>query len=409
LQFYVFERVPEVLARHMLLLSLATDWELPIRTRAHLWLEVFGNSMVQARTAAYLSRRRLMLIDLLCSGRGPAPLPALLDAYSLLRHRQRDEVESVLKTWAEEVAFDMPLYRDTRVRAHQGARYDSLDNVGDWDYQTVIKPCAGAVHGKQYRAWRAGGIAFEYGDQTYDRPNRTLGSYAEGKARKRGSVMARGFWGDLVVSPFHALGTAAYVPTDAEARAVAALPGAPAAADAAAAPSSTGSSGGSSTRGGKKAPHVANFAASLFDVLNRKYGSEQWRHHAVEVATYNLLAWLTEMETGRAYIMRTDNDIYSGLPPGAGAAAAAAAAAEASGDTSSPPLSPPPPPAEGGIGSAATPPPAAAAEQEGLDSSHATGTTTTTTTSTTTTTTISPRGCGATTLPTSTSGGWMGW
>ena len=302
----MFERTPEQLARHMVLLSIATDWELPIRTRAHLWLEVYGNALVQARTSAYLAQRRVLLADLLCSGRGPAPLPALLDAYSLLRHRHRDEVEGVLKTWAEEVAFDIALYRDTRVRAALGSRYDSLENVADWDYQMVIKPAAGCVHGKQYRAWRASGIAFEYGDQTYDRPNRTLGSYAEARTKKRGSIMARGYWGDTVVSPYHAIGTAAYVPTDAEASAAAA----------AVAPTATVATAASepSQQPPKKGKQPQSHAGCLFDVLNRRYGSEQWRHHSVELATYNLLAWLSEIETGAVYVMGTENDIYSGLP-----------------------------------------------------------------------------------------------
>lgn len=203
----------------MLLLSVATDWELPVRPRAHLWLEIYGNALIQARTAAYISARRTLLQDVLCSARGPAPLPTLLDAYTLLKHRTRDEIDAVFKTWDESISYDITLYRDTRMRAHLGARYDSRDNAADWDYNTCVKAGAGVVHGKQYREWRRSGVAFEYGDARYEAPNRSLGSYAEGKARKRGSILARGFWGDTVVSPYHAVGTSAYIPTDEEASA----------------------------------------------------------------------------------------------------------------------------------------------------------------------------------------------
>lgn len=40
------------------------------------------------------------------------------------------------------------------------------------------------------RGWRLGGIAYEFGDQVYDQPNRTMVSYAEGmmvKGKHRGT------------------------------------------------------------------------------------------------------------------------------------------------------------------------------------------------------------------------------
>lgn len=44
--------------------------------------------------------------------------------------------------------------------------------------QEGIKPVASIVHYKQYRDWRLSGIAFEFGDQTYTQPNRTMSTYA---------------------------------------------------------------------------------------------------------------------------------------------------------------------------------------------------------------------------------------
>jgi hypothetical protein len=42
-------------------------------------------------------------------------------------------------------------------------------------------------------------------------------------------------------------------------------------------------------------------------------GTEQHRHHAVEIALYNMYSILTEIETGTVYRMTKANDIYSGL------------------------------------------------------------------------------------------------
>lgn len=56
-QLYVWESQPEVLARHLLLLQVAQDWELPVRQRANLLLEVFGNCLVQVLLlAVYCSK-----------------------------------------------------------------------------------------------------------------------------------------------------------------------------------------------------------------------------------------------------------------------------------------------------------------------------------------------------------------
>ena len=43
---------------------------------------------------------------------------------------------------------------------------------------------------------------------TYNIPNRTLSSYAKGKKKKSGdSCLVRGYWGDIIVSPFFSFGT----------------------------------------------------------------------------------------------------------------------------------------------------------------------------------------------------------
>ncbi len=47
--------------------------------------------------------------------------------------------------------------------------------------------------------------------------------------------------------------------------------------------------------------------------VEQNTGTEQHRHHAVEVALYNLFSVLWESETGQAYRMTKAHDIYSGL------------------------------------------------------------------------------------------------
>lgn len=90
---------------------------------------------------------------------------------------------------------------------------------------------ASIVHAKQYKEWRMSGVAFEFGNQSYTQPNRTMASYAEVKiaacsrnvnyrlmqtkchkgilcsGKERGAKKEmRGYWLDLLVSPYFTLG-----------------------------------------------------------------------------------------------------------------------------------------------------------------------------------------------------------
>ena len=53
MQLYILEDEPEVLARHLLLLSVLLDRALPIRARVETFLELHGNALLQQRTAEY--------------------------------------------------------------------------------------------------------------------------------------------------------------------------------------------------------------------------------------------------------------------------------------------------------------------------------------------------------------------
>ena len=54
-------------------------------------------------------------------------------------------------------------------------------------------------------------------------------------------------------------------------------------------------------------------AAGLFEIYNKDSGSEQHRHHAVEVAVHNVLSYLYEIESGGIYKMQRQHKVYSGL------------------------------------------------------------------------------------------------
>lgn len=70
-----------------------------------------------------------------------------------------------------------------------------------------LKEYAPIVHFYHYREWRQSGIAFESRFSSYPTANRTLASYLPGRDKKtKDSLLVRGFWGDVVISPYFAFG-----------------------------------------------------------------------------------------------------------------------------------------------------------------------------------------------------------
>lgn len=275
INFYILETQSEVIARHILLLHILFDDEIQIRQRAALFLEVFGNSLVQKKTEVYIGSVGTLLRELIFDDDRYNGRLKTITNFDHLKQRERDEIEKVFKSWTscEQNEFDAILLRDHRLRGYYGERYDCRLNLIDWDYHANVKDVASIIHIRQFQEWRMSGIAFEFGDATYSSPNRSMASYVQGKAKSgRDSGMLKefqGFWLDIVVGPYISFG----VKIDSE----------------------------------------CSNAKQLFDVVNKGSGAEQHRHHTVDVAMYNILGYIWEIETGQEYQMKKERDIFSGL------------------------------------------------------------------------------------------------
>jgi hypothetical protein len=103
LQFYMWEPSPECMVRSLALVAIALDWSLPVRQRAHMFLEVFGNIKVRDKTARYLETVRNAIISLVCDKEG-----RLSDAVdpSALTYRDIDDIHDCAKRLAYGVDFD---------------------------------------------------------------------------------------------------------------------------------------------------------------------------------------------------------------------------------------------------------------------------------------------------------------
>eukprot|EP00741_Cyanophora_paradoxa_P005585 tig00000912_g5414.t1 len=139
LNFYVYETTYESLARYLILLEVALDTSVPIRERVDIFLEIYGNTQLREKTSAAVTEYSMRLVRLLAHREGR--LANIID-FSLLKSKDVDELEAVVRSWGDSVPFDVGNLRDERLRRYYKDRYDVRINVQDWDYNMKLLPMA---------------------------------------------------------------------------------------------------------------------------------------------------------------------------------------------------------------------------------------------------------------------------
>lgn len=248
LRFFLHERDHEVHARHMLLLQVINNTSMTIRERMETLLSVLGNTLIREKDSGYVSDIAREFIEIV-TDESSHPLTNVIDL-SHLKFKDRDILQDAFKGWDQAVPFDIEALRDQRCRGYYRDRYDHRKNLMDWDYTNFIKESAGIIHWYHYKEFGFTGVAFETRLASYSTPNRTLASYTEAKGTKGTTVQVRGFWGDIINSPYHGFGTTAQ-PED---------------------------------------------KARLFKISGQLY-----KHNETDIAEFNVTALLNEMETGQPY------------------------------------------------------------------------------------------------------------
>ncbi|XP_041830598.1 dynein assembly factor 3, axonemal-like [Melanotaenia boesemani] len=211
LHVWVIENSMEVVARQLLLLYLALVPKeiMGINEKTEVFLEVFGNSEIRSQTEETL-RQAASQLSLFVTETLEAAMHACLDT-ALLKFKERDELARIFKLWiqsslSEPAPVLMAKAWDYRVRQHLGTRYDSKKGCFDWDLTMKLheKGC-GVINKHQYVRWRAQGLAFEMREGIYQITNPTLLS-SRIFSRRGDKVAVRGYWGDIVSSPYISFG-----------------------------------------------------------------------------------------------------------------------------------------------------------------------------------------------------------
>ena len=123
IRFYIIEPQIEILARTVLLLNIFLSRKIPIRHRAALFLEVYGNTLIQEKTESIVNEMGKALINMVYGEESNVTLGNILDL-SALKQRDRDALVDTFKSWGTDVMFDITNLRDHRLRGYYQDRYD---------------------------------------------------------------------------------------------------------------------------------------------------------------------------------------------------------------------------------------------------------------------------------------------
>ncbi|CAI2366251.1 unnamed protein product [Moneuplotes crassus] len=207
INIYIHETDPENLARDLLLLTIISETQLSFRERMELFTDLYGNTMIRSKTAQYLDDISVEVSRLITEHRKCKSVLMDLIDFDSLKFKERDEIEDIVNCWRLSVPFDIESLRDQRLRAYFKTRYDHRKNLIDWDYNFHIKKFTKFVDKDKYLKFRMTGVAFETRLADSKVSNRSMSSYVEGKKKKSGdSCLVRGFWGDIINSPYIPMG-----------------------------------------------------------------------------------------------------------------------------------------------------------------------------------------------------------
>uniref|UniRef100_A0A1I8NZB0 Dynein assembly factor 3, axonemal homolog n=1 Tax=Stomoxys calcitrans TaxID=35570 RepID=A0A1I8NZB0_STOCA len=207
INFYLVDGCIEIVARNIALLAIALENPkvMNIRSKTHLFMDIYGNTLVRAFSHQYVSAKSKSLIKTITDSQCLEKKAPFLNIDGL-KYRERDGVENALNFWSSKEGniFNIKQYWNERVKKLLGTRYDYREGQFDWDLNMVLKDRKGSqICSQEYRHWRETGVAFTFPEFEYNVPNKTL---AAGLVRNGKKYLHRGYIGDIQTGPYAAFG-----------------------------------------------------------------------------------------------------------------------------------------------------------------------------------------------------------
>lgn len=207
INFYMVEGVLEILARNLLLTTVALEnpENFSLTRKTHLYMDIFGNALTRPITHNYICSKAKNFIKMITDEDYAAENFPFIK-FDLLKYRERDGLENIFLFWLNKVEniFNMPVYWETRLRGLLKTRYDHRKGAFDWDLMMCLKDRgATQICGQEYAYWRETGIAFTFPEFEYNAPNKTFGS---GLVKNGSNYKHHGYVGDMIVGPYAPFG-----------------------------------------------------------------------------------------------------------------------------------------------------------------------------------------------------------
>ncbi|XP_022126392.2 dynein axonemal assembly factor 3 homolog [Pieris rapae] len=206
MNLFVVDGCPELIARQLLLLSLALErtTRCGLLEKTRRFLEVYGNLLLRPTTSRYLSGKSRQLVEMITN---PEYMSCLVPSVSIdqMKYRERDYMENLFNFWTtgNTNQFNACELWEHRLRHSLGVRYDNRSGVFDWDYHMRVKEIASQICFQEYKHFREHGIAYTWLETEVCRPNV---SFAAGVYKCGDRYLHRGYLGDMVSSPYLAYG-----------------------------------------------------------------------------------------------------------------------------------------------------------------------------------------------------------
>lgn len=206
MNLFVVDGCPELIARQLLLLSLALEktTRCGLLEKTRRYLEVYGNLLLRPSTSRYVMAKARQLVGMLTN---PDYMNCLLPCISIeqMKYRERDYMENLMNFWTKGNTnqFNAVELWEHRLRHSLGVRYDNRAGIYEWDYHMRLKEIAGQICFPEYKHFREHGVAFTWLETEVCRPNVTL---AAGVYKCGERYLHRGYLGDIVSSPYIAYG-----------------------------------------------------------------------------------------------------------------------------------------------------------------------------------------------------------
>lgn len=205
LNFFVLEGCAALIARHALLLSIVlepSDLLTPL-ARTHLFMDIYGNSLLRSTSIGYVNSKAIHLIKCITDLTFNEQMQSQID-FSQLKYVERDMLECVLKFWrdTDRNHFDIGQCWLERNRQLLNYRFDSRHGAYDWDHQMRLKDNgAHQICAQEYGHWRETGIAFTFPEYRQSHTNRTFAIQLPVDQRQ-----SHRYIGDMTIGPFCTFG-----------------------------------------------------------------------------------------------------------------------------------------------------------------------------------------------------------